>query len=86
VREARRRGVEAIVLAAEEPTRLRGGVLYGGKQGLRDSYVGETTRYVVNKAPCRVLLTAPPARAPGDPTRAAEEVVPVPQGHAPVPR
>jgi APA family basic amino acid/polyamine antiporter len=86
VREARRRGVEAIVLAAEEPTRLRGGVLYGGKQGLRDSYVGETTRYVVNKAPCRVLLTAPPARAPGDPMRAAEEVVPVPQGHAPVPR
>jgi len=61
VREARRRGVEAIVLAAEEPTRLRGGVLLGGKQGLRDTFVGETTRYVVTKAPCRVVLTAPPA-------------------------
>ena len=40
VREARRRGVEAIVLAAEEPTGMRGGVLLGGKQGLRDSFVG----------------------------------------------
>jgi hypothetical protein len=49
------------VLAAEEPTRLRGGVLLGGKQGLRDTFVGETTRYVVTKAPCRVILTAPPA-------------------------
>src|SRR5688500_7152782 len=61
VHEARRRGVEAIVLAAEEPTRLRGGLVLGGKQGLRDTFVGETTRYVVNKAPCRVILTAPPA-------------------------
>jgi APA family basic amino acid/polyamine antiporter len=86
VHEARRRGVEAIVLAAEEPTRLRGGVLFGGKQGLRDSSVGETTRYVVNKAHTRVLLTAPPARAPGDPTHAAEEPVPVPEGHAPLPK
>jgi APA family basic amino acid/polyamine antiporter len=60
VREARRRGVEAIVMPAEEPTRIRGGVLYGGKEGLRDTFVGETTRYVVNKAPCRVILTAPP--------------------------
>ena len=61
VREARRRGVEAIVMPAEEPSRVRGGVLYGGKQGLRDTFVGETTRYVVTKAPCRVILTAPPA-------------------------
>ena len=84
VREARRRGVEAIVLAAEEPVRTRGGVLYGGKEGLRDTFVGETTRYVVNKAPCRVVLTAPPA-AGQDPTRVAEEPTEVPQGHAPVP-
>jgi basic amino acid/polyamine antiporter, APA family len=60
VREAKRRGVEAIVLAAEEPTRMRGGPLLGGKHGLYDTFVGETTRYVVNKAPCRVILTAPP--------------------------
>ena len=30
VSEARRRGVEAIVLAAEEPSRVRGGALLGG--------------------------------------------------------
>ena len=64
VREARRRGVEAIVLAAEEPTRVGGGLRLGGKPGLHDTSVGETTRYVVNKAHCRVILTAPP-RAPG---------------------
>jgi basic amino acid/polyamine antiporter, APA family len=84
VHEARRRGVEAIVLAAEEPTRMRGGVLFGGKQGLRDTYVGETTRYVVNKAHCRVLLTAPPAKGP-DPMRAADETIPVPGGHPATP-
>jgi len=68
VREARRRGVEAIVLAAEEPSRQRGGLRLGGKQGLRDTFVGETTRYVITKAPCRVILTAPPAGiAPADP-------------------
>ena len=61
VREAKRRGVEAIVLAAEEPTRVGGGLRLGGKPGLHDTSVGETTRYVVNKAPCRVILTAPPA-------------------------
>ena len=60
VREAKRRGVEAIVLAAEEPTRMRGGPLLGGKRGLYDTFVGQTTRYVVTKAPCRVILTAPP--------------------------
>jgi APA family basic amino acid/polyamine antiporter len=60
VREAKRRGVEAIVLAAEEPTRIRGGPLLGGKRGLYDTFVGRTTRYVVTKAPCRVILTAPP--------------------------
>ena len=84
VREARRRGVEAIVLAAEQPVRTRGGVLYGGKEGMRDTYVGETTRYVVTKAPCRVVLTAPPAEGQ-DPTRVAEDEVEVPAGHPPVP-
>jgi basic amino acid/polyamine antiporter, APA family len=84
VREARRRGVEAIVLAAEEPVHISGGVLFGGKQGLRDTFVGETTRYVVNKAPCRVVLTAPPAKG-FDPTRAADEPIEVPAGHTPVP-
>jgi APA family basic amino acid/polyamine antiporter len=84
VREARRRGVEAIVLAAEEPVHTRGGVLLGGKEGLRDTFVGETTRYVINKAACRVVLTAPPA-AGQDPTRLADEELEVPRGHSPVP-
>jgi basic amino acid/polyamine antiporter, APA family len=61
VHEAKRRGVEAIVLAAEQPSRQRGGMFLGGKQGLHDSFVGETTRYVLQKAPCRVILTAPPS-------------------------
>ncbi len=92
VREAERRGVEAIVLAAEEPTALRGGPLLGGRTGLRDTYVGETTRYVVTKAPCRIVLTAPPSdrRRPdllgppggGDPTPAAGRA-PAPAAGAP---
>jgi len=65
VEEARRRGVEAIVLAAEEPTRVRGGVLLGGRGGPLDKVIGEVTRYVFEKAPCRVLLTAPPAGEEG---------------------
>src|SRR4051794_40869873 len=61
VEEARRRGVEAIVLAAEEPSRIRGGALLGGRTPL-DNFVGDVTKYVVQKAPCRVILTAPPAQ------------------------
>jgi basic amino acid/polyamine antiporter, APA family len=60
VAEARRRGVEAIVLAAEEPSRIRGGAILGGRGRARDRFVGDTTRYVVEKAHCRVILTAPP--------------------------
>ena len=59
VREARRRGVEAIVLAAEEPSRVRGGALFGGTTGPLDNYVGDVTKYVLRKAACRVILTAP---------------------------
>jgi APA family basic amino acid/polyamine antiporter len=60
VREARRRGVEVIVLAAEEPSRVRGGALLGGA-GPLENYLGQATKYVVRKAPCRVILTAAPA-------------------------
>jgi APA family basic amino acid/polyamine antiporter len=75
VEEARRRGVQAIVLAAEEPTRIRGGALMGGLGGARDNFVGDATKYVVSKAPCEVILTAPrasdepvaPARQPAAP-------------------
>ena len=65
VTEARERGVEAIVLAAEEPSRIRGGALLGGAGGPLENYVGEVTKYVLRKAPCRVILTAPPADATG---------------------
>ena len=61
VSEARRRGVEAIVLAAEEPSRVRGGAILGGLTRGRDRFAGDTTRYVIEKAPCKVILTAPPA-------------------------
>ncbi|HEY1359702.1 MAG TPA: APC family permease [Thermoleophilaceae bacterium] len=65
VAEAKRRGVEAIVLAAEQPSRIRGGALLGGRGRVRDRFVGETTRYVVEKAPCKVILTAPPSSDAG---------------------
>ncbi|GAC1316141.1 MAG: hypothetical protein NVSMB25_01290 [Thermoleophilaceae bacterium] len=73
VSEAKRRGVEAIVLAAEEPARVRGGALLGGRGAGRDRSVGEITRYVVDKAPCRVILTA----APLEPGNGAVEAPPI---------
>jgi basic amino acid/polyamine antiporter, APA family len=62
VDEARRRGVEAIVLGAEEPSLIRGGARLGGRGGPLEGYVGEITKYVVRKADCRVIVTAPAAR------------------------
>lgn len=61
VDEARRRGVEAIVLGAEEPSLIRGGAVLGGRGGTRESFVGDVTKYVIGKAPCRVIVTAPAA-------------------------
>jgi APA family basic amino acid/polyamine antiporter len=83
VHEAKRRGVEAIVLAAEEPTGVRGGLGLGGKEGLHDSFVGETTRYVLQKATSRVILTAPPSGKPAvDLMRPSPGAVPEPPlGH-----
>ena len=49
---ARRSGAEAIVIGGEPPTKIRGGAMIGG--------IGAATEYVLKKAPCRVLLTAPP--------------------------
>jgi APA family basic amino acid/polyamine antiporter len=63
VNEARERGVEAIVLGAEEPSRIRGGALLGGSGGPLDNYLGDVTKYVIRKAQCRVILTAAPAEA-----------------------
>jgi basic amino acid/polyamine antiporter, APA family len=61
VDEARRRGVEAIVLGAEEPSRIRGGARLGGRGGPLENFVGDVIKYVVLKATCRVIVTAPPA-------------------------
>jgi APA family basic amino acid/polyamine antiporter len=80
VSEAKRRGVEAIVLAAEEPTRVRGGALLGGRGGPRERSVGETTRYVVEKAPCRVIITAAPA--PDAPSRNGGDATAVEPGES----
>jgi basic amino acid/polyamine antiporter, APA family len=79
VHEARRRGVEAIVLAAEEPSRVRGGALFGGAGIPLDNYVGEITKYVLRKAGCRVILTAPaaePAAPDASPHRARSTQAP----------
>src|SRR4029078_8370928 len=45
VSEAKRRGVEAIVLGAEEPSRLRGGGILGGPRAGRDGVLGEHPAY-----------------------------------------
>lgn len=65
VSEAKRRGVELVVLAAEDVTRTRGGALLGGHGGPRDRAYGQVTRQVIEKAPCRVILTASPAGEEG---------------------
>jgi basic amino acid/polyamine antiporter, APA family len=57
---ASRREVDAIVLGAEPPTRIRGGSVLGGVGSSRPPEIGEVTEYVLRNAPCRVLLTAPP--------------------------
>ncbi len=62
VDEARRRGVEAIVLGAEEPSLIRGGARLGGRGGPLEGYVGDITKYVISKASCRVIVTAPASR------------------------
>jgi APA family basic amino acid/polyamine antiporter len=78
VDEAKRRGVQAVVLAAEEPSKIRGGALLGGRGGPLDDFVGEATKYVLAKAPCQVILTAPPASdapTPKDPDLSVDGVV-----------
>jgi APA family basic amino acid/polyamine antiporter len=61
VAEARRRAVEAIVMGGEPPSQIRGGAILGGVRGSRTAEVGPVTEYVLRHAPCRVLVTAPPA-------------------------
>ncbi|MFL5898293.1 MAG: amino acid permease [Solirubrobacterales bacterium] len=57
---ARRGGAEAIVIGGEPPTKIRGGGMLGGIGAAKPAEIGAATEYVLKKAPCRVLLTAPP--------------------------
>jgi basic amino acid/polyamine antiporter, APA family len=63
---ARRGGAEAIVVGAEPPSRIRGGATLGGIGAARPAEIGAATEYVLKKAPCQVLLTAPP-ESPAEP-------------------
>jgi APA family basic amino acid/polyamine antiporter len=60
VEAARRSGAEAIVVGAEPPTRIRGGATLGGIGAAKPAEIGAATEYVLKKASCQVLLTAPP--------------------------
>jgi basic amino acid/polyamine antiporter, APA family len=67
VEAARTRGVEVIVMGAESPTRIKGGAILGGIGGHRPKEIGPVTEYVLKRAPCPVLITAPPAEEDASP-------------------
>ncbi len=52
---------DAIVMGAEPPNPIRGGAGLGGIGESRPEEVGPVTAYVLKRADCQVLLTAPPA-------------------------
>jgi APA family basic amino acid/polyamine antiporter len=60
VEAARRSEAEAIVVGGEPPTKVRGGATLGGIGAAKPPEIGAATEYVLKKAPCKVLLTAPP--------------------------
>jgi basic amino acid/polyamine antiporter, APA family len=60
VEAARRSGAEAIIVGGEPPTKIRGGAKLGGIGAAKPAEIGAATEYVLKKAPCKVLLTAPP--------------------------
>ena len=64
VETARRYDSEAIVIGGEPPTKIKGGAKLGGIGAAKPAEIGAATEYVLKKAPCRVLLTAPPEAAP----------------------
>lgn len=65
VQVAREFGAQMIVMGAEPPTRIRGGAILGGVGGARPAEIGPVTEYVLRRAPCRVLVTAPVDGFPG---------------------
>lgn len=60
VEAARRANSEAIIIGGEPPSKIRGGGKFGGIGAAKPAEIGAATEYVLKKAPCRVLLTAPP--------------------------
>jgi basic amino acid/polyamine antiporter, APA family len=64
VEAARRYNAEAIVIGGEPPTKIRGGARLGGIGAARPAEIGAATEYVLKKASCQVLLTAPPEPEP----------------------
>jgi APA family basic amino acid/polyamine antiporter len=60
IEAARRANSEAIVIGGEPPTKIRGGARLGGIGAAKPEEIGAATEHVLKKAPCRVLLTAPP--------------------------
>ena len=66
VESARRYNSEAIVIGGEPPTKIKGGARLGGIGAAKPAEIGAATEYVLKKAPCRVLLTAPPEAAPAE--------------------
>jgi APA family basic amino acid/polyamine antiporter len=60
IEAARRSNSEAIIIGGEPPTKIRGGGKFGGIGAAKPAEIGAATEYVLKKAPCRVLLTAPP--------------------------
>ncbi|MEK6278068.1 MAG: universal stress protein [Actinomycetota bacterium] len=71
VEMARRANAEAIVMGGEPPSKVRGGAVLGGTGLSRPDEVGAATEYVLKKAPCRVLLTAPPEAEEEEPEESA---------------
>ena len=64
IEAARRAHSEAIIIGGEPPTKIRGGGKFGGIGAAKPAEIGAATEYVLKKAPCRVLLTAPPEPEP----------------------
>src|SRR6185436_9283453 len=65
VEAARGSGAEAIVIGGEPPSKIKGGAMLGGIGAAKPAEIGSATEYVLKKAPCRVLLTAPPEDVQG---------------------
>ncbi|HEX5762826.1 MAG TPA: amino acid permease [Solirubrobacterales bacterium] len=74
VTAARLGDAEAIVIGGEPPTRIRGGARLGGIGAAKPAEIGTATEYVLKKAPCQVLLTAPEPEPEADPAAAAPDL------------